>query len=186
MQVSPEGTTLYFDAFEVHAELVTSSTSTWYDFIGSGGAMIGVRVLHSDATVTTRFFHTDKLDAIAVITDESGAVVERDSYDTWGKRFPHRGRRPVRQPQQPEPDHPRLHGQEELTDVGLVHLNGRVYDPLVGRMMSADPISARPDERAGVEPLLLRHQQPARSHRPQRLLLPRNVYVGKAIRPMSR
>jgi len=30
-------------------------------------------------------------------------------------------------------------GQEELADVGLVHLNGRVYDPLIGRMMSADP-----------------------------------------------
>jgi RHS repeat-associated protein len=30
-------------------------------------------------------------------------------------------------------------GQEELADVGLVHLNGRIYDPLVGRMMSADP-----------------------------------------------
>jgi RHS repeat-associated protein len=28
----------------------------------------------------------------------------------------------------------------ELHDVGLVHLNGRVYDPLVARMMSADPI----------------------------------------------
>src|SRR5262249_39181590 len=30
-------------------------------------------------------------------------------------------------------------GQENLDAVGLVHLNGRVYDPLIGRMMSADP-----------------------------------------------
>jgi RHS repeat-associated protein len=35
-------------------------------------------------------------------------------------------------------------GQEELADVGLVHLNGRVYDPLVGRMMSADPFVPDP------------------------------------------
>jgi len=30
-------------------------------------------------------------------------------------------------------------GHEELDDVALVHMNGRVYDPLVGRMISADP-----------------------------------------------
>jgi RHS repeat-associated protein len=33
---------------------------------------------------------------------------------------------------------------EELSDVGLVHLNGRVYDTLVARMMSADPIVDNP------------------------------------------
>jgi RHS repeat-associated protein len=31
-------------------------------------------------------------------------------------------------------------GQEELHDVGLAHLNGRVYDPLIARMTSADPM----------------------------------------------
>jgi hypothetical protein len=32
-------------------------------------------------------------------------------------------------------------GQEQLTDVGLVHLNGRVYDPLVRPMISVpDPM----------------------------------------------
>lgn len=31
-------------------------------------------------------------------------------------------------------------GHEMLDSVGLVHMNGRVYDPLVGRFLSADPI----------------------------------------------
>ena len=31
-----------------------------------------------------------------------------------------------------------------LADVGLVHLNGRVYDPYVGRMLSADPVVGDP------------------------------------------
>lgn len=26
-----------------------------------------------------------------------------------------------------------------MADVGLVHMNGRVYDPLIGRFGSADP-----------------------------------------------
>jgi hypothetical protein len=46
-------------------------------------------VLHSDLSVTTRYFHTDNIGPIADITDETGAVVERDGYDARGKRrFP--------------------------------------------------------------------------------------------------
>ena len=52
-QQAPEGTTLYFDAFGVHAERFSSGTSQWYDYVSAGGAMLGVRVLHSDLSVTT-------------------------------------------------------------------------------------------------------------------------------------
>lgn len=91
------------------------------------------------ATTTTRYFHTDHLGSIAVITNEAGTVVERLSYDAWGKRrFPNgaddtagaieslstRG----------------FTGHEQLDTVGLVHMNGRVYDPMIGRMISPDPI----------------------------------------------
>jgi RHS repeat-associated protein len=142
-QVAPEGTTLYFSAFGVHTELFVSGTSRWYDFIGSGGSMLGVRVLNADSSVTTRYFHTDNLGSIAVITNESGAVVERDSYDAWGKRrFPNGADDPSGSLTSQTTRG--FTGQEELTDVGLVHLNGRVYDPLVGRMMSADPFVPDP------------------------------------------
>ena len=33
---------------------------------------------------------------------------------------------------------------EHLDEMGLIHMNGRVYDPLVGRMMSADPFIQAP------------------------------------------
>ncbi len=35
-------------------------------------------------------------------------------------------------------------GQEFLSSPGLVHLNGRLYDPLIGRMVSADPMVPDP------------------------------------------
>jgi hypothetical protein len=35
---------------------------------------------------TIRYFHTDHLGSVSVITDETGAVVERMAYDAWGKR----------------------------------------------------------------------------------------------------
>jgi len=31
-------------------------------------------------------------------------------------------------------------GHEMLDDLGLVHMNGRIYDPLLGRFLSADPV----------------------------------------------
>jgi hypothetical protein len=35
-------------------------------------------------TISTRYFHTDHLGSISVITDENGVVLERLSYDAWG------------------------------------------------------------------------------------------------------
>jgi RHS repeat-associated protein len=65
-------------------------------------------------------------------------VLERLSYDAWGKRRFANGA-----------DDPSgsitsqttrgFTAQEELSVGGLVHLNGRVYDPTFGRMTSADP-----------------------------------------------
>jgi RHS repeat-associated protein len=65
-------------------------------------------------------------------------VLERLSYDAWGKRRFANGA-----------DDPSgsitsqttrgFTNQEELGVSGLVHLNGRIYDPLLGRMASADP-----------------------------------------------
>jgi len=62
--------------------------------------------------------------------------VQRLSYDPWGKsRLPNGA---DGQPSNP-PTTRGFTAQEELTVSGLVHLNGRVYDPMFGRMISADP-----------------------------------------------
>jgi hypothetical protein len=48
--------------------------------------MIGMRVEHSVSGVYMRYFQKDHLNSIAVLTDETGSVVEQLSYDAWGKR----------------------------------------------------------------------------------------------------
>jgi hypothetical protein len=58
----------------------------WTDYLFAGGEMIGMRVEHSVSGIYTRYFHKDHLGSIATITDEAGIVVERLSYDAWGKR----------------------------------------------------------------------------------------------------
>jgi RHS repeat-associated protein len=95
------------------------------------------------ATLSTRYFHTDHLGSVSVLTDETGTVVERLSYDAWGKRRFANGT-----------DDPSgsitsqstrgFTGEEELSVSGLLHLNGRVYDPLLARFTSADPTVTDP------------------------------------------
>ena len=51
--------------------------------------MVGMRVMQNGLTVSTRYFQQDHLGSVSVITNESGTVLERLSYDAWGKRrFP--------------------------------------------------------------------------------------------------
>jgi RHS repeat-associated protein len=139
-QVTPQGTTLYFDSFGVHAEFAAASGSgTWNEFLTVGNVMVGVRFLNlANETVTVRYFHTDHLGSISVITDQTGVVVERLSYDAWGKRrYPNGADDPAGAITSETTRG--FTSQEELSVTGLVHLNGRVYDTLMARMMSADP-----------------------------------------------
>ena len=79
-QVTPEGTTLYIAGFGVMAEVLNpgQSTQRWTDYLSVGNAMVGMRTLvTATATLTTRYFHTDHLGSVSVITDENGLVVER-------------------------------------------------------------------------------------------------------------
>src|SRR5882757_3641528 len=102
-------------------------------------SVISRRVINVAAqTVSTRYFHTDHLGSIAVITDENGVVVERLSYDAWGKRrFPNGADDPTGSITSQSTRG--FTGEEELSAAGLVHLGGRVYDPLLAHMTSADP-----------------------------------------------
>jgi RHS repeat-associated protein len=82
---------------------------------------------------------------------------ERQSYDAWGARrdaenwVPAPGQLPVAQSPQPEGERPGSNlargftGHEMLDDVGLIHMNGRLYDPALGRMCAADPYVQTPE-----------------------------------------
>jgi len=49
---------------------------------------------------------------------------------------------------------------EHLDSVGLIHMNGRVYDPTISRFVSADPFVQFP-QNSQPEPLQLCAEQPA-------------------------
>jgi RHS repeat-associated protein len=144
-QVAPGGTTLYLGSGGAAAEKFTGSGGavTWTNYLVAAGGLVGMHVENVGGSTLTRYFHKDHLGSIAVITNESGTVLERLSYDAWGKRRYSNGA-----------DDPAgaitsqtnrgFTGHEELDQVGLVHMNGRVYDPLLARFGTPDPTTESP------------------------------------------
>ena len=115
-------------------------------FLYAGGILFGqfkeYATTAAPTTITSsniRYFNKDHLGSIAVITDESGNVVERLSYDVFGKRrSPNGAADPNGLLTSTITEHG-FTGHEHLDEVGLINMNGRIYDPLLGRFMSADP-----------------------------------------------
>jgi RHS repeat-associated protein len=91
-----------------------------------------------------KFLHKDYLGSILAISDEDGNKLEQRHYDAWGN-FTHLmlGNGPV------ITDKNIINttslivdrgytGHEHFAEVGIIHMNGRLYDPLLRRFLNAD------------------------------------------------
>ena len=130
--------------FELERNNTSNTTQAKYYIAG--------KVLHMEegtgatpSKVETKYLHKDHLGSIALITNSMGAALERYSYDAWGKRrnldgtdFTANGGHLLGITDRG------YTGHEHLDHLGLVHMNGRIYDASLGRFMSADPFIAQP------------------------------------------
>jgi RHS repeat-associated protein len=141
--IGPQGTetTIYVAGL---LEKVTNAQGTHYRHLIQGGQ--GTAAIHSrtvgggNATV---YLHRDHLGSPELITDSAGNELIRPSFAAYGERrdgsdwdgaissadlntlagISRRG----------------FTGHEHLDAVGLIHMNGRVYEPVAGRFLSRDP-----------------------------------------------
>ena len=95
--------------------------------------------------ITRHWFHSDHLGSIIGITDSTGTLVEEYAYDAWGNRLD-----PTDWAGDPTSFNTDLTdrgftGHEMMDAVGLVNMNGRIYDPALGRFLSADPYVQFPE-----------------------------------------
>lgn len=92
-----------------------------------------------------RYLHYDALNSVDMISDGYGNIVERRSYDTWGKQRLISWRADsLAEVLQAKLTNRGYTGHEHIDEVGLIHMNGRVYDPELGRFLSADPFIQEP------------------------------------------
>ncbi|MBT9493301.1 MAG: RHS repeat-associated core domain-containing protein, partial [Paucibacter sp.] len=101
----------------------------------------------SVAVVKMEFWHKDHLGSLAATTDHTGAVTARYSYDPFGKRRHANGRYDdfgtivVDWNSGTDNGTDRGYtGHEHLDDIGLIHMNGRIFDPNLGVFLQVDPL----------------------------------------------
>ena len=96
-----------------------------------------------------RYLQKDHLGSIDVITNEFGEVIQEMSFDPWGLRRSATLWTPLDLDELIDFDHTittrGFTGHEMLDEVGLIHMNGRVYDPRLARFLQADPVLQFPD-----------------------------------------
>jgi RHS repeat-associated protein len=136
--------TIYID--KVYEKITEGNKTTHKYFMYAEGHLATIHVKTYDNTTQlpdeTRYLHYDPLGSVDSITDNRGNIVERMSYEAFGKRrdgnwqslsnvvptFTNRG----------------FTGHEHIDSMGIIHMNGRVYDPELGRFLSADPFVSDP------------------------------------------
>ncbi len=130
-------------------EVVSTSTTTEYRHnIIADGEIVAVHTIDQSGNAYTDYLHYDQLGSVDTITDDQGNVIQSMSFDAFGQR---------RDPNNWDYDLSQntistlknytdrgYTDQEQLDNLSLVDMNGRVYDPTTGRFISADPTVPAP------------------------------------------
>ncbi len=89
----------------------------------------------------TVYYHTDAEGSVAALTDASGNVIERYTYDAFGAATVKDANGTVRPAGTAYGNRFTFTGREWLPDLGLYDYRNRVYSPELGRFLQTDPKS---------------------------------------------
>lgn len=108
--------------------------------------MVIETILYKDDQFVKEELHyllTDHLGSIDVVVDNTGKVIEEHSFDPWGERRDPSTWLPLELQELANFDTSittrGFTGHEMVDGVGIIHMNGRIYDPALARFLQADP-----------------------------------------------
>jgi len=124
--------------FEIKHDRTTGLTQ-FYIYLG-GDAYTAPAVLSvTDDSEKYLYLHRDYLGSITLITDNAGNPVERRHFDAWGNITSYwnaEGKTTI--PAEGILLDRGYTGHEHLQTVGFIHMNGRLYDPVLHRFLQPD------------------------------------------------
>jgi RHS repeat-associated protein len=145
--------TAYVGAYE---ELIPASNSTYSKIQriqATPTAQFTRRTAKVGGAVTTfwLFLHRDHLGSVDVLASSTAVVTEKTSFDPFGRRREKTwasdiGAASFNTLLQLEDEYSArgFTDHEHLNRTGFIHMNGRVYDPRIGRIVSPDPFVQAP------------------------------------------
>lgn len=144
-QYSAAGSTIY-KVYAGACEYITQNgQTTIHTYLSGPEGVFALHVKNPNGTENIRYIHKDHLGSWHTITDENGNLLQELSFDAWGNlRNPATWRSFTGAPPPPLFDRG-FTGHEHLYGFQLINMNGRVYDPVVSRMLSPDNFVQAPD-----------------------------------------
>jgi RHS repeat-associated protein len=148
--VSPAGNTTTTYVAGVLEKVLVNGITDYRHQIQVGSARIIISRPNSGPN-NVYYITRDHLGSSSVISNTNGlgaSLLANTSFNAFGAR---RGSNWTGVPSSGDEDVFRNTGRRGFTDhtmldpVNLVHMNGRVYDPWIGRFLSADPLISEPD-----------------------------------------
>lgn len=121
---------------------ITNSVNDFVTYIGGDGYTAPV-VYKSDGTTVNYFYlHRDYQGSILAITNSAGVVIEKRLFDVWGSLIKYAGSNGVSVAPPTTTTGLFLDrgytGHEHLLGVGLINMNGRIYDNKLHRFLQPD------------------------------------------------
>ena len=121
-----------------YERVITQTDTTELTYITSPFGIVAV-IIKKSGVDSVFYTETDHLGSIIGLLKDDGTYRERYSYDAWGhRRNPYTWRYDTIQV--PTIIDRGYTGHEHLDLFGLINMNGRMYDPIVGRFLGVDPI----------------------------------------------
>jgi RHS repeat-associated protein len=122
----------------------TSAGRIQYIFGGSG--LVAQVTQNTGQPVETTYVHPDILRTIDSVSDQSGVFRAMPGRDPYGNKlasltYPELDAPIVGGPTTAESVRHGFTGHEEDADLGLINMQGRIFDPALGRFLTPDPFS---------------------------------------------
>ncbi len=127
------------------AEKAGSSEERWY----LGNVVLSKSSKNSE--LNYEVLHSDSQGSTVTVTDGKGALVSHSLYDAWGQQssiFVGSTSQLFVQSLQ-SLQRRGYTGHENVDGMGIIHMNGRIYDPLLARFVQADPTLQFPEYTQG-------------------------------------
>ncbi|GHU73072.1 hypothetical protein FACS189413_17050 [Bacteroidia bacterium] len=120
-------TMIYVGNYE--KEFIVNGSAKEYDYIYTPEGLSAIAI-KSGGTRSFYYVNTDHLGSIRTVTTAAKAIQTRYYYDAWGKQSVTAGTSITNRG---------YLAQEHLNEFGLINLNARLYDPVLGRFLGVDP-----------------------------------------------
>ncbi|MGJ7030926.1 FG-GAP-like repeat-containing protein [Niabella hirudinis] len=138
------GATIESKSYWGNVEGLVKNGNTYEIYYIQAGNGLNNIIVKQNGAINIYYTYTDQLGSIVAVSDENGTLVAEQNFDAWGRK-----RNPVDWTYNSVPSVPAwlyrgFTGHEHIVELRLINMNGRMYDPMTGMMMSPDNYVANP------------------------------------------